>query len=694
VSLEGYCHMSTARDGVYFRACNLCEAICGLKITVENGAIADLRGDPDDPLSRGAICPKATALIDLHSDPNRLRVPHRRVGNRFEPIAWDEAFDHVASRLRDIDDRLGGDSIATYLGNPTVHNSGSLLSSRGFLRLLRTRNRFSATSVDQLPHHVAATHMFGHPMLLPVPDVDRTDFFLIMGANPLVSNGSIMTAPGIRERLRAIGDRGGRVVVIDPRRNETAKAAHEHHFVRPGADAFVLLALIHVIFAERRERLGRLADRYDGLAQLREIAARFSPERVCAHTGIAAATLRSLARAFSAAPRAAAYGRVGLSTQAFGGLCQWLVNVLNAVTGNLDEPGGAMWPAPAYDILLGSKPGDIHEGRWHSRVRNYPEFNGELPVATLLEEMETPGEGQVHALVTVAGNPVLSTPNGARLAEALARLDFMVSIDPYINETTRHAHVILPPATGLETDHYDVVFHHFAVRNTARMNRAIFEIDPTQRYDWQIFGELALRLSGKSLTHPNERLDAGLQQGPRVTSIDALLSHPHGIDYGPIESCMPQRLLTANGRIDLVPQAFGADVNRLEAQLDGPQPEFVLIGRRSLRTNNSWMNDLKRLNRGADPCVLLMNDEDARDRGVESGAKVALTTQTGSISVIVEPTPDVMRGVVCLPHGFARANYNEIIGDDVDALTGNAALNGVPVRVTATSVTLSLSLSP
>ncbi|MGA7748453.1 MAG: molybdopterin-dependent oxidoreductase, partial [Candidatus Aquilonibacter sp.] len=246
--------MSTARDGVYFRACNLCEAICGLKITVANGAITDLRGDPDDPLSRGAICPKATALIDLHADPNRLRVPHRRVGDRFEPIAWDEAFDHVASRLRDIDNRLGGDSIATYLGNPTVHNSGSLLSSSGFLRLLRTRNRFSATSVDQLPHHVAATHMFGHPMLLPVPDVDRTDFFLIMGANPLVSNGSIMTAPGMRERLRAIGDRGGRVVVIDPRRNETAKAAHEHHFVRPGADAFVLLALIHVIFEERRER--------------------------------------------------------------------------------------------------------------------------------------------------------------------------------------------------------------------------------------------------------------------------------------------------------------------------------------------------------------------------------------------------------------------------------------------------------
>lgn len=671
--------MSTARDGVYYRACNLCEAICGLKITVENGTVADLRGDPDDPLSRGAICPKATALIDLQTDPDRLRVPQRRIGDRFVPISWDEAFDRVASRLREIDERFGPDSIATYLGNPTVHNSGSLLSASGFLRLLRTRNRFSATSVDQLPHHVAAAQMFGHPMLLPVPDIDRTDFFLIMGANPLVSNGSIMTAPGMRERLRAIAERGGRVVVIDPRRNETAKAAHEHHFVRPGTDAFVLLALLNVIFAERRERPGRLADVYEGLAELREIAARFAPERIAEHSGIDAATLRSLARAFSDAPRAVAYGRVGLSTQAFGGLCQWLVNALNAVTGNLDEPGGAMWPMPAYDLMLGEKRGDVHQGRWHSRVRKYPEFNGELPVATLLDEIETTGVGQVRALVTVAGNPVLSTPNGAQLARALARLDFVVAIDPYINETTRHAHVILPPATGLETDHYDVVFHHFAVRNTARINRAIFQIDPSQRYDWQIFSELASRLGGKHLTPPNERLEAGLRRGARGTDAETLHAHPHGIDYGPLVPCMPARSFTENGRINLVPQAFAADVRRLEAELGRGIPELVLIGRRTLRTNNSWMNGMKRLNRGADPCVLLMNEEDARDRGVESGTKVELSTHTGRIEVLAEVTPDLMRGVVSLPHGFARANYNEIIGDDVDELTGNAVLNGMPV---------------
>jgi anaerobic selenocysteine-containing dehydrogenase len=678
--------MSTARDGIYYRACNLCEAICGLKITVENGTVVDLRGDKDDPLSHGAICPKATALIDLHDDPGRLRVPHRRTNAGFEPISWDEAFDYTASRLREVETQFGPDSVATYLGNPTVHNSSSLLSASGFLRLLRTRNRFSATSVDQLPHHVAAAHMFGHPMLLPVPDVDRTDFFLIMGANPLVSNGSIMTAPGMRERLRAIGERGGHVVVIDPRRNETAKVAHEHHFVRPGTDAFVLLALLNVIFSEGRDRPRRLAAFCDGLDELRTIALRFSPERVADRTGIDAATLRSLARAFSDAPRAAAYGRVGLSTQAFGGLCQWLVNALNAVTGNLDEPGGAMWPMPAYDMLLGAKPGEVFEGRWRSRVRDYPEFNGELPVATLLEEIETPGEGQVRALVTVAGNPVLSTPNGAHLARAMERLDFIVAIDPYLNETTRLAHVILPPATGLETDHYDVVFHHFAVRNTARVNRAIFETDATQRHDWQIFSELASRLGGKRLTPPSERLEAGLRAGARATTIETLLAYPHGVDYGALEPCMPERLLSENRRINLVPQPFAADVTRLEAQLERATPEFVLIGRRTLRTNNSWMKDVKRLNRGADPCVLLMNDEDARDRGLESGANVQLSTQSGSIDVAVEATPDLMRGVVSLPHGFARASYNSVIGDDMDALTGNAAVNGVPVRVIASPV--------
>lgn len=671
---------------VHFRACNLCEAICGLRITVEDGRVIDLRGDPEDPLSRGAICPKAVALTDLHADPRRLRAPVRRTSSGWEELPWDAAFDFVTERLRAAEREHGPDAIATYLGNPNVHNSGTMLSSSAFLRALRTRNRYSATSVDQLPHHVAALAMFGHPMLLPVPDVDRTEFFLIMGANPLVSNGSIMTAPGMRERIRAIRARGGRVVIIDPRRTETAKAADEHHFIRPNADAALLLAIVDTIFSENLTDFGRLAPHLDGVEALRGAASQFRAERVAAYCGIDAPAIRGIARAFASADRAVAYGRVGLSMQRFGGLCQWLVNALNAITGNLDEPGGMMWTKPAFDLLLGAKPGETHEGRWHSRVRGLPEFNGELPVATLVEEIETPGEGQVRALVSIAGNPVLSTPDGARLERAIEGLVFFVAIDPYVNETTRHAHVILPPAMGLETDHYDVVFHLLAVRNTARYNEAIFELPEGARYDWQIFEALAHRLTGKPFTAPEQRLEAGLRYGPRHTSIAELRAHPHGVDYGPLEPCMPERLLTANGRIDVAPERYVRDLSRLDAALSEPVAPFVLIGRRELRSNNSWMNGVERLNRGAERCTLLVNPDDAVSLGISDGLAVRLTSRSGSVTAPAQIDAGMMRGVVSLPHGHAAASINELTGGALDELTGNAAFSGVPVEISVASL--------
>ena len=667
---------------IHYRACNLCEAICGLQITVEDGRVSDLRGDRDDPFSKGAICPKATALIDLHTDPQRLRQPIRRTASGWEPMAWDDAFDYVARRLRDVEAEHGADAIATYLGNPTVHNSGTMLTSGAFLRTMKTRNRYSATSVDQLPHHVAAVEMFGHPMLLPVPDVDRTDFFLIMGANPLVSNGSIMTAPGMRERIKVIRARGGRVVVIDPRRTETAAAADEHHFIRPNADAAFLLAMIDAIFTEGLADLGRLASSIDGVDELRAAAAMFPAERVAPHAGIAADDIRRIARAFAAAPRAVAYGRVGLSMQRFGGLCQWLVFALNAITAHLDEPGGMMWSKPAFDMTLGAKAGEAHQGRWTSRVRGMQEFNGELPVATLVDEMETPGEGQVRAFITVAGNPVLSTPDGSRLDRALAKLDFYVAIDPAINETTRHADVILPPAVGLEVDHYDVVFHQLAVRNTARFNEAIFPIGEDARYDWQIFSALAERMSGKPASSPAERLEGALRFGPRKTSVNELKAHPHGVDYGPLEPCMPERALTASGRIALAPQRYLDDLPRLRSMLAEPVSRFVLIGRRSLRSNNSWMNDLARLNRGGDRCTLLVHPEDAAALGVAEGANVAIASKSGRLVVAISCSADMMRGVVSLPHGYARANINELTGGAIDENIGNAAFSGIPVSLT------------
>lgn len=682
-------------DGVYHRACNLCEAICGLNITVQGGHVTEVRGDPDDPLSRGHLCPKATALPDLHADPDRLKKPLRREGTEWVEMEWDDALDLVARRLREVQERHGANSVAVFQGNPSVHNSGTLLTAGGFLKALGTKNRFTATSTDQLPHHFAAAEMLGHPLLLPIPDIDRCDLFVVFGANPLASNGSIMTAPGMRERLRAVRERGGRVVQFDPRRNETARAASEFHFIRPGTDALLLAALLHVIFAEGLTRLGHLEAFCVGLDDLRAAVQDFSPEAVQDKTGVSAQTIRALARDFAAAQRAVAYGRMGLSTQEFGGLGHWLLYALNIVTGHFDVPGGAMLPLPAFDLLARARKGETWHGRYKTRVRGLPEFDGEFPNAALAEEILTPGAGQVHALVTVAGNPVLSTPGGLRLDEALGTLEFMVSVDPYLNETTRHAHVILPPAFGLEVPHYDITFHHFAVRNTARYNLLVFPIAPYQRFDHQIFLGLTERLSGKAGNPPEARLDMALRHGPRGLGLQEIAAHPHGLDFGPMEPCLPGRLLTADGNLHLAPAPMLADLPRLKVSLHAPTSPLVLIGRRDLRSNNSWMHNLPRLMRGPGRCTVQANPTDAP--GLKSGDPVELRTVTGSVQANLELTDDLMPGVISLPHGFGhhRAGIQQAVAQAhagvsandltdparLDTLTGNAALNGTPVEL-------------
>ena len=684
-------------DGVYFRACNLCEAICGLQITVQDGKVMDLRGDPLDPLSKGHICPKGAALPDLHADPDRLKRPMRRDGEAWVEMGWDEALDYVAARLKEVREQHGADAVATFQGNPSVHNSGTLLTAGGLVRAIGSRNRFTATSIDQLPHHFAGAEMFGHPFLLPIPDIDRTDFMLMMGANPLASNGSIMTAPDVRGRLKAIRERGGRVVLLDPRRTESAAHATEFHFIRPGTDAYLLLALLNVIFAEGLERLGHLSELTDGLDAVRDAAQTFTPERVEGLTGVAAETIRTLARDFATAERAVAYGRIGLSIQEFGGLSQWLINVLNAVTGHLDREGGAMFTRPAYDLLARARKGAVYHGRYTSRVRGLPEFDGELPNVTMAEEMTTPGNGQIRALVTVAGNPVLSTADGAALDAALETLDFMVSIDPYLNETTRHAHVILPPAFGLEVAHYDVTFHLLAVQNTARYSLPIFPIADDQRFDYQIFMGLTERLTGQAGSTPEEKLNLGLRHGPYATSVDELKANPHGIDYGPLQPCFPERLLTASGRVNLAPAPMLADLPRLEAALDVLPPPLVLIGRRQLRSNNSWMHNTPRLMRGPGRCTLQLHPADAG--GFADGQEVEVRSRVGAVTVPLELTDTLMPGVASLPHGFGHSRAGVRLGvaaehagvslndltdsQRVDALTGNAAVNGTPITLHA-----------
>ncbi|EYF03616.1 molybdopterin oxidoreductase family protein [Chondromyces apiculatus] len=733
--------MSTSPDArLHHRTCSLCEAMCGVEIETEGERVIAIRGDKADPFSQGYLCPKATGLQDIHEDPDRLRHPVRRVKGGWERVGWDEAFDEVAARLKDIQARHGRDAVGFYAGNPSVHSIGALLFGPPFLRSLRTRNRFSATSVDQLPHQLAALLMFGHQLLVPIPDVDRTDFFLVIGANPVVSNGSLMSAPGMPRRLQAIRDRGGRVVVVDPRRTETAERADEHHFIRPGTDVLLLLALLHEIFASSLAAPGRLAGFVEGLPTLEQAVRPFPPERAAATTGVPAEVIRRLAREFASTPRATVYARMGASTQPFGGLCIWLVNALNVVTGSLDREGGAMFTLPAIDIVGMSARSSLrgHHDRRRSRVRGLPEFSGEFPVATLADEILTEGAGQIRALVTAAGNPVLSTPNGRRLDDALASLDFMASIDFYINETTRHAHLILPPTGPLERDHYDLIFHVLAVRNTAKFAPALFAPADDARHDWQILGELTARMEARPglqgrlaagarkavlrrLT-PRHVLDLGLRTGPYGVrrglrdslSLGALERAPHGIDLGPLAPCLPERLITPDKRIHLAPEPLLQDLARVEATFPSDAPDapdalgapgtsasgaLMLIGRRQLRSNNSWMHNSHRLVKGRDRCTALMHPEDAARRSLTNGQRIRVSSRVGSVEVALEISDEIMPGVISIPHGWghdragirlgvasrhAGVSVNDLTDEHaLDALTGNAALNGVPVQVEA-----------
>lgn len=692
--------------------CNLCEAICGLRITLEGEQVVGVRGNPDDPLSRGHICPKGVSLGDLHHDPDRLRRPVRRdrATGEWHEISWDEALDLVADRLAETINRHGPDAVGVYLGNPNVHSLGFATHGVAMVKALRTRNRFSATSVDQLPHQLVAHLLHGHQLLLPIPDIDRTSYFLVFGANPMASNGSLMTVPDFPQRLRDLRARGGRMVVVDPRLTETAKVADEHVFVRPGTDAVVLLAMVRELF--EIDGAVRPAAYVDGVEQVREAVDGFTPEWAERVSGVPAATVRRLTREYVEADGAAAYGRMGLSTQGFGSVCQWAIGCLNALTGNLDREGGVLFTEPAIDFVTTGLVGRGHLDLYRSRVRDAPEVGGELPVAVLSEEIETPGEGQVRAMLTIAGNPVLSTPDGRRLSAALEQLDFMVAVDIYLNETTRHADVVLPPTTILERDHYDIVFQGLAVRNTARFTPAVVDKPRGARHDWEIFRDLALRVSARLDRRPSRRkrlqqrlrmsisptfaIGTLLRRGGRTT-ITELRRHPEGVDLGPLRPTLPDRLRTSDRRIDLAQPLLLADVERVRRELAEPPEGLLLIGRRHQRDNNSWLHNLDRLTRGRPRHQLLMHPADATAGGVTDGGRVRVASRVGSVEVDVRLTEEVMPGVVSLPHGYGHqlpgtrmAGAADVPGVSINDLTdperldvsGNAALNGVPVTVT------------
>lgn len=742
--------MATPRTA--HRICPFCEACCGLTLTIEDDRVTRVRGNEADVFSQGYICPKGVAITDLHEDPDRLRQPLIKRDGKFVEATWDEAFAEIDRRMAPL--LAGGDkdAFAITLGNPAAHKIGLLLYGSRLAKALGTRNIFSASTLDQMPKQLSCGLMFGHWLSVPVPDIERTELMVILGGNPIASNGSMWTVPDFRGKAKALKARGGRLIVIDPRRSETADLADQHLFIRPGSDVFLLLGMVQALFSEQRVRLGNVADHVIGLTELEAAVVEFSPESVAQRCGITAETIRQLARDLANTPRAVLYGRIGTCTQSFGTLSSWLVDVINALTGHLDQEGGALFAkSAAFAANTFGKPGSgrgVSTGRRQSRVSNAPEVYGELPITCLAEEIETPGKGQIRALFTIASNPVLSAPNGPRLSEALAQLDFMVSVDIYLNETTRHADVILPGRSPLEDAHFDVAFPQLSYRNHARYSQPVFKPTPGQPAEWEILLRLTAIAQGRGadvdvdayeddlfnadlaqqlghlgdavLSHvksalarrrgPDRLIDYALRGGPYGDqfgrkpdglSLEKLLQAPEGIDLGALTPRIPEVLRTPSGKIELAPPLLLADLPRAARALHEPAPELVIIGRRAVRTNNSWMHNLPTLAKGQGKyesrCTLLIHPADAARSGLADGDMARVTSATGEIVAQLEVSDEMMPGVVSLPHGWGHdqpdtrmtvaqrrpgANLNSLLDENArDPLSGNSVLSGVGVAL-------------
>ena len=711
---------------VHPRMCPICEANCGLLVEADSRTkrLISIRGDDKDPLSQGFLCAKGYAWTELHDDPNLIKTPLIKRDGKFVEATWEEAFDLIGERLGAIRKEHGANSIGFYIGNPIAHKPGLLYYAPPLLEILGSMNVYSASSVDTTPKFLSSALMFGSCDAVAVPDVDRTDFFVIHGANPVVSNGSLMTAPGMPKRIKAIRERGGKVVVIDPRRTETAEIADQHISIRPGTDAYFLLAVINVLFAENLVRLRHLEGKVRGIETIRTLANEYPPERVTAACTVPAEVIRQLARQFAAADSAIWYGRFGTCTQSFGTLSSWLQDAINVLTGNVDRPGGVMFPVGIIPVLVFNDAfvdGVPPVNRWQTRVSGLPEFCGTLPPGALQEEILTPGEGQIRAFITMAGNPVLSHPNSHKMVEALDSLEFMVSLDIYLNETTRHADVILPsPPHAMDSD-FPSFYIYLSVRNVPKWGGAIFPLEQGQRHDWRTLSEIAARIAGITVEafeenhiqallkkmiaegkHPlagaidpvAARAALGEAPGPdRIydllirtgrngdafgldpdgLSLEKLKQYPHGLDLGPMMPRLDEVLKTPDKKIDVAPAYIVADMGRLRAALpEYEQPDaMVMIGRRNPRTNNSWTHNLNVLAKGRNDCTALINTDDAARLGLATGALARISTDVGSIDIPVVVTDAIMRGVISVPHGWGHDKE----GTELDVARRNPGAN-------------------
>ncbi len=742
----------TEKTRTAYRTCPLCEATCGVAIEIEGDRVVRVRGDKEDPFSRGFICPKGSTLGELHHDPDRLRTPLVRRDGRLEEATWEEAFAEIDRRLTGFFEEHSRQALAVLLGNPIVHHLATALYIRPFVLAAGSFNLYSASTVDQMPQHLVSGLLWGDPGVFPLPDLDRTDHLLMLGANPMASNGSLVTAPDFPGRLKAMPARGARLVVVDPRITETARRADEHLFIRPGTDVFWLAALVHTLFEEDLVSIGRLEPWVNGVEEIRALVAAFTPERVAPICGIDADTTRRQARDLAGAAAAAVYSRIGTHTVEFGSAGAWMTAILNILTGNFDRPGGTMTASPLASRIDDREPGGrgYRTNRWKSRVKGHPEINGEFPAAGLADEMETPGEGQVRAAITVASNPVRSYPNSERLDRAFAGLDFFLAIDIYVNETTRHADVILPPPSGLCEEQYELTFMNTAIRSFGKYSPPVFAHEGPSEED--IFARLILILRGEGvdgdpatihdelvsqavdrllkdpsspiagrdrdeilaelegLSPAAKQLDLRLRTGwqgdqfgakPGGISLEKLSEHPHGVDLGPMVERYPGRLKTLSGHFELAPAQLVEDWERVSARLKDPvrQDQMLLIGRRHLRSNNSWMHNVATLMTGRSRCTLLMHPDDASRLGLEDGAESEVRSRVGKLRVAVETSESMMLGVVSLPHGWghdvdgirmevaaAHAGVpSNVLTDDqvIDVASGNAVLNAIPVEISA-----------
>ncbi|WP_280232648.1 molybdopterin oxidoreductase family protein [Nocardia cyriacigeorgica] len=712
------------------RQCTLCEAHCGILVTVRDERVTRIEGNREDVLSKGYICPKATAMGGLHHDPDRLRTPMRRVGDGFEPVGWDEAFHEIGQRLRAIRAEHGPSAIGMYMGNPAAHSS-SVLYGVLLRAALSTRNFFSASSIDQFPQEFAAWRMFGSNVLMPVTDIDRTDRLVILGANPAVSNGSITTMPGAKQRIRDVRERGGIVVVIDPRRTETARLADEHVAVAPGGDVYLLLGMLHVLVAEGLCDESAVRAQCTGWEPLRHLVADLTPEQMAAYSGVDADTIRRLARAHAAAPSAVLYARIGVCQQVTGTLTHWLVNTINAVTGNLDRAGGQMFATPPIDAARYTKYLPMGYGAWTDRTGAHKSFRSELPVGVLADEILTEGPGRIKAMITYAGNPVLSTPQGGRLDAALSSLDCYVAVDMYITETTRHADFILPPVSPLEREELDILFPVFSVRNNARYDAKVFDPPADGLDDWEILARLvtevvplpARRFTARAVNGTFRRLSplrltaAGVATGPygvlrkgrKGLTIKKIRDTVGGIDLGPLRPRLRELIGTRDHKVQLAPPDFLTAIRRILADAEtgraltapGEGFDLKLIGRRHLRSNNSWLHNIPSMVKGRDRCTVLLHPDDATERGLADGDSATVASPIGAITLPVEVSDDIRPGVVAIPHGWghaepgvgwtvaaARPGVNVNLLHDpshTDPFSGAAAVNSTWVRVSRVS---------